>query len=97
MGTTAVAKASADGYMLLLGSSGTITAGPAVFKNLAYDPLSDLMAIGAIQSVPMVLTAAPKTPVSNYPEFVALSNSKPGQLSIASAGSGSRTTLRSSC
>ena len=93
IGTTAVAKSPADGYTLLLGSSGTITAGPAVFKNLSYDPVKDLVAIGPIQSVPIVLTAAPKTPVSTYREFVALANSKPGGLTIASAGSGSSNHL----
>jgi len=93
IGTTAVTKSPADGYTLLLGSSGTITAGPAVFKNLSYDPVKDLVAIGPIQSVPIVLTAAPKTPVSTYQEFVALANSKPGGLTIASAGSGSSNHL----
>ena len=93
IGSAAVAKAPADGYTLLLGSSGTITSGPAVFKHLTYDPLKDFAAIGAIQSVPIVLTAAPKTPVSNYAEFVALATSKPGQVSIASAGSGSSNHL----
>jgi tripartite-type tricarboxylate transporter receptor subunit TctC len=93
IGTAAVAKSAADGYTLLLGSSGTITSGPAVFKNLAYDPLKDFVAIGAIQSVPIVLTAAPRTPVSNYREFAALANSKPGQLSVASAGTGSSNHL----
>ncbi|TMH45797.1 MAG: tripartite tricarboxylate transporter substrate binding protein [Betaproteobacteria bacterium] len=72
IGTAAVAKASADGYTLLLGS---------------------IVAIGPIQSVPIVLTAAPKTPVSSYKEFVALANAKPGQVSIASAGSGSSNHL----
>jgi tripartite-type tricarboxylate transporter receptor subunit TctC len=93
IGTAAVAKAGADGYTLLLGSSGTMTSGPAVFKNISYDPLRDFVAIGAIQSVPIVLTVAPKTPVSSYREFVALANAKPGQLSIASAGSGSSNHL----
>ena len=93
IGTTAVAKSPADGYALLLGSTGTITAGPAVFKNISYDPVKDLVAIGPIQSVPLVLTAAPNTPVSTYKEFVALANSKPGGLSIASAGSGSSNHL----
>jgi tripartite-type tricarboxylate transporter receptor subunit TctC len=77
IGTAAVAKSAADGYTLLLGSSGTITSGPAVFKNLAYDPLKDFVAIGAIQSVPIVLTVAPNT----------------GQLSVASAGTGSSNHL----
>ena len=93
IGTTAVAKSPADGYALLLGSTGTITAGPAVFKNISYDPVKDLVAIGPIQSVPLVLTAAPNTPVSTYKEFVALANSKPGGLTIASAGSGSSNHL----
>jgi tripartite-type tricarboxylate transporter receptor subunit TctC len=93
IGSAAVAKSPADGYTLLLGSSGTITAGPAVFKNLAYDPVKDFVAIGPIQSVPIVLTAAPKTPVSSYSEFVALANTKPGGLTIASAGSGSSNHL----
>jgi tripartite-type tricarboxylate transporter receptor subunit TctC len=46
IGTAAVVKSPADGYTLLLGSSGTVTSGPAVFKNLAYDPLKDLVAVG---------------------------------------------------
>ena len=93
IGTAAVIKAPADGYTLLLGSSGTVTSGPAVFKSLGYDPLKDLAAIGPIQSVPIVLTAAPKTPVSSYEEFVAYARSKPGQVSIASAGNGSSNHL----
>jgi tripartite-type tricarboxylate transporter receptor subunit TctC len=57
IGTEAVVKSPADGYTLLLGSSGTVTAGPAVFKTRPYEP-KDLVAIGPIQSVPIVLTVA---------------------------------------
>jgi len=91
IGSAAVAKSPADGYTLLLGSSGTITAGPAVWKNRQYEPLKDFVAVGPIQSVPIVLTAAPKTPVSNYAEFLSLEKSK--QVSVASAGSGSSNHL----
>ncbi len=93
IGTAAVVKSGADGYTLLLGSSGTVTSGAAVFKNLSYDPLKDLVPVGPIQYVAMVLTAAPKTPVSNFKEYVALAKSKPGQVSIASAGNGSSNHL----
>src|SRR5258706_2053754 len=85
-GTEAVAKSAADGYTLLLGSSGTVTAGPAVWKNLAFDPLKDFVAVGPIQSVPIVLTVAPKTPLSNYREYAAFAAAHPGQLTVASAG-----------
>jgi tripartite-type tricarboxylate transporter receptor subunit TctC len=93
IGSAQVAKSAPDGYTLLLGSSGTITAGPAVFKTLPYDPLKELVAVGPIQSVPIVLTVAPKTPVSSFQEFFDLAKSKPGQVSIASAGSGSSNHL----
>jgi len=93
IGSEAVARSAADGYTLLLGSSGTITAGPAVFKNLGYDPVKDFVAVGGIQSVPIVLTVAPKTPAASFAEYVALAKKKDGQLSIASAGSGSSNHL----
>jgi len=91
IGTEAVVKAPADGYTLLLGSSGTITSGPAVFKNLSFDPLKDLVPVGPIQSVPIVLTVAPKTQANTYREYVELT--KRGQVSVASAGSGSSNHL----
>jgi len=93
IGCTEVAKAAPDGYTLVLGSTGTMTAGPAVWKNLSFDPLKDFVAVGAIQSVPIVLTAAPKAPFSTYAEFAKLVKEKPGQISIASAGSGSSNHL----
>ena len=93
IGSAAVAKAPADGYTLLLGSSGTVTAGPAVFKNLSYEPLKDFIPISPIQYVAIVLTAAPKTPISSYREFVAYAEANPGKLSIASAGNGSSNHL----
>jgi tripartite-type tricarboxylate transporter receptor subunit TctC len=93
IGTEAVAKSAPDGYTLLLGSSGTVTAGPAVWKTLTFDPLKDFVAIGPIQSVPIVLTVAPKTRASSYADYVALAKAKDGQLSIASAGNGSSNHL----
>ena len=93
IGSEAVVKSPGDGYTLLLGSSGTVTAGPAVWKNLSFDPLKDLVAVGPIQSVPIVLTVAPKTQARSYREYVAMANANPGQVSIASAGNGSSNHL----
>ncbi|HVP08048.1 MAG TPA: tripartite tricarboxylate transporter substrate binding protein, partial [Burkholderiales bacterium] len=91
IGSAQVAKSPPDGYTLLLGSSGTISSAPAVFKNIAYDPAKDFVAVGAIQYVPMVLTAAPKTPAASWSEFISLS--KTATISIASAGNGSSNHL----
>src|SRR4051812_50102770 len=65
IGTEAVAKSAPDGYTLLLGSSGTITAGPAVWKNLSFDPLKEFVAGGPIQSGAIVLTIWPETPLAS--------------------------------
>ena len=92
-GSGQVAKSSPDGYTLLLGSSGTVTNAPAVYKNISYDPVKDLTAIGPIQSVPMVLTLAPKTPATSYAEFLSYMKSKNAAASIASAGNGSSNHL----
>jgi tripartite-type tricarboxylate transporter receptor subunit TctC len=93
IGSSQVAKSSPDGYTLLLGSSGTITGAPAVFRSIPYDPVKDFIAIGAIQYVPMVLTAAPKTPASTYPELLSYIKTKSIPVTIASAGNGSSNHL----
>ena len=92
-GSGQVAKSPPDGYTLLLGSSGTVTNAPAVYKNISYDPVKDLTAIGPIQSVPMVLTLAPKTPAATYAEFLSYIKTKNAPASIASAGNGSSNHL----
>jgi tripartite-type tricarboxylate transporter receptor subunit TctC len=93
IGSAFVAKSAPDGYTLLLGSTGTITSAPAVFRTIAYDPVKDLVAVGAIQWVPMVLTVGPKTPAANFAEYLLLARKKEGQLSVASAGNGSSNHL----
>src|ERR671937_671123 len=93
IGTNSVAKSPPDGYTLVLGSSATITAGPAVYKHPPYDPFKELVAIGAIQLAPIVLTVAPKTPARSFAEYVARAKAHPGQVTIASAGSGSSNHL----
>jgi tripartite-type tricarboxylate transporter receptor subunit TctC len=91
IGSGQVAKSPPDGYTLLLGSSGTVTNAPAVYKNISYDPVKDLTAIGPIQTTPMVFTAALKTPVQSYADLVALAKGK--AVSVATAGNGSSNHL----
>ena len=89
----AVAKAAPDGYTLLQNSITTHGVGPHLYSKLPYDPVRDFVAVGGIQAVPIVLTAAPKTPASSFNEFLSLARAKPGAVSIASAGSGSSNHL----
>lgn len=93
IGMSIAVKAPADGYTLVLGSTGAVTIAPAVYKSIDFDPIKDLVAIGPIHSAPMVLTAAPKTPVSNYQEFLTFAKTRDGQLSVGTPGTGSTNHL----
>jgi tripartite-type tricarboxylate transporter receptor subunit TctC len=93
IGATYVAKAAPDGYTLLLGSTGTVTLAPAVFKTVPYDAAKDLVAIGAIQEVPLLVTVAPKLPVNNYKEFLDYVKAKGSPISMATSGVGTTNHL----
>jgi len=91
IGSLYVAKSAPDGYTLLLGSSGSLTASPAAMKNIPYDTPRDFTALGPIHVVPMVLTVSPKMGVNTYAEFAA--KARAGRVSVASAGNGSSNHL----
>jgi len=84
-----VARAPADGHVLMLGDSGAMAINPALNSKLTYNPLRDFTLITALAAVPTVLVANAALPANTLDEFVALAKSKPGQLSYGSAGSGS--------
>jgi tripartite-type tricarboxylate transporter receptor subunit TctC len=88
MGSEMAAKASPDGYTLLIGVAGPLAVGPAVYSNLGYDPIKDLAPIAMYASVPYVLVVNPSVPATNVKELIALAKSKPGQLNFASSGNG---------
>ncbi|HEY4373230.1 MAG TPA: tripartite tricarboxylate transporter substrate binding protein [Burkholderiales bacterium] len=92
IGATTVVKSKPDGYTLLVAGS-TVSIAPYVYKNVPYDPTRDLIPIGGIQTVPMVLTAAPKTPVTNLADLRAYSRTKGGHVSVGTSGAGSAPHL----
>ena len=93
IGTTGVVRSAPDGYTLLLGSSGSISVGPALTRNPPYDPTKELVAVGPIHSVPMVLTVSAKSTIKNFADYVARARQPGNQVSIGSAGNGSSQHL----
>jgi tripartite-type tricarboxylate transporter receptor subunit TctC len=91
-GTTSVAKAQPDGYTLMLTSNGHTIAN-VVSKNIQFDPVKDFASISKVASVPLVMIVPPDLPVKSLKEFIALANSKPGQLNFSSAGVASTSFL----
>ena len=88
-----VAKAPADGYTLLFGTIGTNGIGPALYKNLAFDPVKDLAPVSSLHTLPNVVLVNANLPAKTMAELIALAKSRPGQITFASAGSGSASHL----
>jgi tripartite-type tricarboxylate transporter receptor subunit TctC len=93
IGADAVAKASPDGYTLLLGSTSEIVHLVNVSSKVPYDPVKDFAPISLIGSVPMALTVNQAVPVSSVQDLVRLAREQPGKLSFGSGGTGTTTHL----
>ena len=88
LGADLVAKARADGYTLLLGSSSTQVTGPLLMPSAPYDPVKDFT-LFIIGYVPMVISCNPNVPAKTLPEFVALLKANPDKYRFSSSGMGS--------
>lgn len=93
IGTAIGAKAKPDGATLVLGASGAILTAPSLYPALAYDPRTDLDAVGTIGSYPNILYVPGTSPVRSLADLLALAKTKGQGLSYGSAGVGSTLHL----
>lgn len=93
VGSSYVAKASADGYTLLLGTVGTQSINKWLYKGLNYDPERDFKGIVKLASVPNLLVANPKEPYGDVKTLITYAKAHPGEVNFASAGAGGSTHL----
>lgn len=84
----AVKNAPADGYTLLMGSTGTLAINPWLYQKLPYNPLKDFEPVASVSASPLVLFTSADSPVGNFKQLVALARSRPGKVSYGSSGSG---------
>lgn len=92
IGGEIVAKATPDGYTLLVNSSAH-TANPALYKDMPFNTATDFAGITPLANLPNVLIIAPSKNIKTVAELVAYAKQKPGQLNFASAGVGSATHM----
>lgn len=81
-------QAPADGYTLLVSSSGVLAVNPHLFTKLPYDPVKDLVPVAGVAVVPLVLVAHPAFPAGNVKDLVAAAKARPGGINYASSGIG---------
>ncbi len=87
------AKATPDGYTILLGTSGGLAVSPALGTKLSYDPVKDFAPIGLGVYTPFLLVVYPGLPSANLKEFIALSKAQPNRINFASPGIGTPNHL----
>ena len=83
-----VAKATPDGYTLLLASNGQISIAPALYDKMPYDPVKDFVPITHFVDTPMVLFVTASYPVQTVTDLVSLAKAKPGTIGCALSGVG---------
>jgi tripartite-type tricarboxylate transporter receptor subunit TctC len=86
-----VAKATPDGYSLIMGHAGPMVSAVSLYKNLSYDPLKDFAPITKTASLVTVLVIHPSVPAKNARELIEVA--KKGNLTYASAGNGTISHL----
>ena len=92
VGTDIAAKATPDGYTLLMITT-TFAINPSLYAKLPYDPARDFTPVTQINSVPNILVVNPSIPAQSVRDLITLAKAKPGQLNYASAGAGTSPHL----
>ena len=84
----AVARASADGYTLVIGSLSTLVTGPILNPNVRYDPVKSFTPVSMIAIGSSMLLVNPGVPAKTLRELIDLAKAKPGTLNFGSNGNG---------
>ena len=92
IGAEHVAKAPADGYTVLIGTTAHAI-NMSLFKSLNYDVQKDLAPVSLLTQGPLVLVTHPQFPANSVKELIDMAKTKPGSLNFASSGNGQSTHL----
>ena len=88
VGTEAVARAPADGYTLLMGSSSTLGSAKFLFKKLPYDPVADFAPVSMVATSQAFLVVNSSVPANDVRQLIDYLKKNPGKVNYSSAGNG---------
>jgi tripartite-type tricarboxylate transporter receptor subunit TctC len=94
VGADVVAKATPDGYTLLM-ASGSITINPSLYKRMPFDTKKDLVPITNVASGPMLVVVQEASPHKTLKDLIAAAQAQPGRINFGSAGVGSQVHMAS--
>ena len=93
IGSDHVAKATPDGYTLLIATGSTHSIGPIINPKIPYNVERDFVPVVSVAKTSSVLVVPGNLPVKNLAEFIAMAKAKPGQLNFGSSGNGTNSHL----
>jgi len=93
LGASIAAKATPDGYTLVMGSIGSLGTSKGLYKDLPYDPIKDFAPITLAARAPSGLLVHAGLPIKTISDLVTYAKANPGKLNAASAGNGSPSHL----
>ena len=95
VGAKVVASADPDGYTILMTPQGSLVTGPAVHKNIGYDPFKAFTPVGKLIETAQYICVHPDLPVKSLAEVAAYAKANPGKISWGSQGFGTGAHLLS--
>ena len=93
IGAEAVARSPADGYTLLMATTGVLSINAHLYKNLTYDAQKDLVPVSYTSLITNIMVVPADLPFRTVADVVAKGKAAPGTMSFASSGAGSSTHL----
>jgi tripartite-type tricarboxylate transporter receptor subunit TctC len=93
IGAKFVASSDPDGYTILITPGGSLTTGPAVHKNLGYDPAKVFTPVALLITSPLIMSVHPSVPAKTIKELVAYAKANPEKLTWGSQGFGTAPHL----
>ena len=97
VGAKVVAAADPDGYTILITPGGSLTNGPAVHRNIGYDPVKAFTPVALLMTAPLIMTVHPSLPVTTVKELVDHAKANPGKVIWGSQGFGTGPHLLCEC
>ncbi len=93
LGSDLAAKASPDGYTLLLSTSSTHSIGPNLNPRMPYDAVKDFTPISQVGNAPSIMLVPNSSPAKTVKEWIDYAKKNPGRLNYASSGNGTIVQL----
>jgi tripartite-type tricarboxylate transporter receptor subunit TctC len=93
IGVEIAARATPDGYTVLLGNIGAMAINPALFRKFPIQPVRDFVCLCPMVDIPTVFVVHAAVPVTTLKEFIDYAKAKPGQINYASTGAGSNSRM----